>query len=128
MTNFWECIWYMKSDFIIFCLVGMKKTLLFMLEYKDISMSWIDKFFNVSIHAVEHDIDEYKKSKKGKTVEMMFLPVTLFNNIDKVSIEDQVLFILEDVLQSVFCKYKLAEVCREKCFLTSWKQSSKKIS
>ena len=43
MTNFCKCVWYMKSDFIISCLGSMKKTPLFMLEFKDINMSWIDK-------------------------------------------------------------------------------------
>ena len=49
MTNFCEFIWYMKSDFIISCLVGMKKPPLFMLEYKDTNMPWIDKFTDFSV-------------------------------------------------------------------------------
>ena len=37
-------------------------------------------------------INKYKKSKTGKTLEMVLLPVTLFNDDDEVSIEDQVRF------------------------------------
>ena len=83
MTNFRECIWYMKSDFIMSCLAGMEKTALFMMEYKDVDMAWIDQFMDFLIHAVEHGIDKYKNSKTGKTVEMVLFPVTLFNNDDK---------------------------------------------
>ncbi len=43
MINFRECVWYMKSDFLVSCLVGMEKTALFMMEYK-VDMSWIDQF------------------------------------------------------------------------------------
>jgi hypothetical protein len=32
MTYFCECIWYIKSDFLVSCLVGMEKTALFMME------------------------------------------------------------------------------------------------
>ena len=104
MTNFHECIWYMKSDFIISCLAGMEKSVLFMMEYKDVDMSWVDDFTDFLIRAVEHGIDKYKKIKTGKTLEMVLLPVTLFNNDDEVSIEDQVHFVLEDVLKRVFHK------------------------
>ena len=82
MTNFRECVWYMKSDFLVSCLVGMEKTALFMMEYKDVDMSWIDQFTDFSIRAVEHGIDKYKKSKTGKTLEMVLLPVTLFDDDD----------------------------------------------
>ena len=37
----------------------------------------------------------YKKSKTGKTLEMMLLPVTKFTDDDKDSIEDQVCLVLE---------------------------------
>ncbi len=57
MTNFRECIWYMKSDFLVSCLVGMEKTALFMMEYKDVDMLWIDQFADFSIHVVEHSIE-----------------------------------------------------------------------
>ena len=69
MTNFCECIWYMKSDFLISCLVGMEKTALIMMKYKNIDVSLIDKFVDFSICAVEHGIDKYKKSKTGKILE-----------------------------------------------------------
>jgi hypothetical protein len=111
----------MKSDFIVSCLAGMEKTPLFMIEYKDVDMSWIDEITDFSICAVEHGIDKYKKSKTGKTLEMLLLPVTLFNNDDEVSIEDQVHFIFEDVLKRVSCKYKLVESVEEQCCLISWK-------
>ena len=42
MTNFRECIWYMKSDFIVSWLAEMEKTPMFMIEYKDVDMSWIN--------------------------------------------------------------------------------------
>jgi hypothetical protein len=58
----------MKSDFLVSCLVGMEKTALFMMEYKDVDMSWIDQFTDFSIRAVEHGIDKYKKSKTGKLI------------------------------------------------------------
>ena len=54
MTNFCECILYMKSDFLVSCLVGMEKTALFIMEYKDMDMLWIDQFTDFFIHAVEH--------------------------------------------------------------------------
>jgi hypothetical protein len=117
MTNFRECVWYMKSDFLVSCLVGMEKTALFMMEYKDVDMSWIDQFTDFSIRAVEHGIDKYKKSKTGKTMEMVLLPVTLFNDDDEVSIEDQVRFIFEDVLRRVFRKYKVGGISRGKMLL-----------
>ncbi len=44
MTNLHECIWYMKSDFIVSCLKGLEKTVLFQEEYKDVDMSWIHSF------------------------------------------------------------------------------------
>ena len=114
MANFHECIWYMKSDFIVSCVLGMEKTPLFMMEYKDVDMSWIDEFMDFLICAVEHGIDKYKKSKTGKTSEMVLLPVTLLNDDDEVSIEDQVHFIFEDVLKRVFCKHKVGGISRGK--------------
>jgi len=49
MTNFCECGWYLKSDFIVSCLEGLKKTELFQREYKVVNMSWIDSFTDFSI-------------------------------------------------------------------------------
>lgn len=83
-----------------------------MLEYKGIDMSWIDKVLDFSICAVAHGIHKCKKIEMGKTVEMMFLSVTLFTDDDNVSIEDQVYFVFENLFQRVFCKYKLTEVSR----------------
>ena len=80
-------------------------------------MSWIDKFTDFSICAVEHGINKYKKSKTGKTLEMVLLLVTLFSDDDEVSIEDWVCFVFKDVLQRVFCKYKLGAVTRRKMLL-----------
>jgi hypothetical protein len=48
---------------------------------------------------------------------MVLLPVTLFNDDDEVSIEDQVRFIFEDVLRRVFCKYKVGGISRGKMLL-----------
>jgi hypothetical protein len=83
-----------------------------MMEYKDMDMSWIDQFTDFLIHAVKHGIDKYKKSKMGKTLKMVLLPVTLFNDDDEVCIEDQVHFIFEDVLRRVFHKYKVGGISR----------------
>jgi hypothetical protein len=83
-------------------LAGTEKTPLLTIEYKDVDMSWINKVTDFSIRIVEHGIDKYKKSKTGKTFEMMLLPVTLFKDDDEVTIEDQVHFIFEDVLKRVF--------------------------
>ena len=58
--------------------------------------------FQILIHIVEHGIDKYKKIKTSKTLEMMLLPVTLFKDDDEVTIEDQVHFIVEDVLKRFF--------------------------
>jgi len=113
----------MKSDFIILCLVGMEKTPLFMMEYQDVDMSWIDEFTDFSIHAVKHGIDKYKKNKTGKTPEMVLLPMTMLNDDDEVSIEDQVCFIFEDVLKRFFfASIKLVESVEERCCLISWRQ------
>ncbi len=120
MTNFHECSWYMKSGFIISCLARMKKTPLFMLEYKDISIYWIDKFKNFSICDVECGIEKFRKSKTGKILEMVLLPVTFSNDDDKACIEDQVCFVFEDVLQKGFCKYNLSEVSSGKMLLNFW--------
>ena len=117
MTNFRECIWYMKSDFIVSCLAGMEKTPLFMIEYRDVDMYWINEFTDFSIRIVKHDIGKYKKSKTSRTLEMMLLPVALFKDDDGVTIEDQVCFIFEDVLKRVFCKYKVGGISRGKMLL-----------
>ena len=101
----------------------MEKTVLFMMEYKDVDMSWIDEFTDFLICAVEHGIEKYRKSKTGKTLEMVLLPVTLLNDDDEVSIEDQVCFIFEDVLKRFFfASIKLVESVEERCCLISWKQ------
>ena len=50
-------------------------------------------------------------------LEKLLLPVTLFNDDDEVSIEDQVCFMFEDVLKRVFCKDKLSGVSRGKMLL-----------
>jgi len=102
----------MKSDFILSCLAGMEKTLLFMIEYKDVDMSWVNEFSDFLICVVIHGIEKYKKSKTGKTLEMMLLPMTLFKDDDEVTIEDQVCFISEDVLKRFFCKYKVGGISR----------------
>jgi hypothetical protein len=50
-------------------------------------------------------------------MEMVLLPVTLFNDDDEVSIEEQVRFIFEDVLRRVFRKYKVGGISRGKMLL-----------
>jgi hypothetical protein len=114
----------MKSDCLVSCLVGMEKTTLFMMEYNDMDMSWIDQFADFLIRVVEHGIDKYKKSKTGKTLEMVLLPVTLCNDDDKVNIKDQVHFIFEDVLRMVFCKYKVGRISRGKKLLDFFETKS----
>ena len=102
MTNLHECVWYMKSDFIVSCLKGLEKTVMFQQEYIDFDMSWIDSFTDFLIHAVEHGIDKYKKSQTGKPLEMIILPVTLYDNAVDVTIEEQVHFVFEGILRRVF--------------------------
>ena len=58
MTNLHECVWCMKSDFIVSGLKGLEKTVMFQKGYKDVDMSWIDSYTDFSIHAVEHGIDK----------------------------------------------------------------------
>ena len=128
MTNLCVCIWYMKSDFIVSCLKGLEKTVLFQQEYKDVDVSWIDSFIDFLMHTVEHGIIKYKKSRTGKTLEMILLPVTLYDNVLEVTIEDQVRFVFEDFLRRVFHKYRVGGISRGKCFSTFWKQSNKIIS
>ena len=41
----------------------------------------------------------------------------MINDDDKVSINDQVCFVFEDVLKRVFCKYKLSGVSKGKMLL-----------
>ncbi len=65
--------------------------------------------FQIFIHAVEHGIEKYKMSKMGKTVEMMLLPVTLFCDHDKISIQYHFHFMFEEALQRVFARTNLLE-------------------
>ena len=58
-------------------------------------MSWTDRFVDFPICAVEHGIDKYKKSKTGKTLEIILLPVTLYYDDTEVTVEDQVHFVLK---------------------------------
>ena len=76
MTKLCEYIWYMKSDCISTCLKGLVKTVLFQEEYNDAAMSWINIFIDISICATEPGIDNYKKSRTRKTLDMILLPVT----------------------------------------------------
>ena len=115
----------MKSDLIVSCLKGLEKTVLFQQDDKDVDMSSIDSFTGFSIHAVEHGIEKYKKRRTGKTLEMILLPVTLYDYVSEVMIEDQVRFVFEDILIRIFCKYKVGGISRGKCFSTFWKQSNK---
>ena len=55
-------------------------------------------FTDFSIHAVDHGIDKYKKSRTGKTLGMVLLPVTLYDDVLEVTIKDQVRFVFKDVL------------------------------
>ena len=93
MTNLHECVWYMKSDFIVSCLKRLEKTVLFQEEYNDVNISWIGSFTDFLIRAVEHGIDKYKRGRAGKILEMILLPVTLFDDDSEVMIEDQVCFV-----------------------------------
>lgn len=95
----------------------MEKTALFQEEYKDVDMSWIDSFTDFSICTVEHRIDKYEKSRTGKTFEMILLPVTLYDYVLEVTIEDQVHFVFKDILRWVFCKYKGGGISRVKMLL-----------
>ena len=110
ITNLRECVWYMKSDFIVSCLKGLQKTVLFQQEYKDVVISWIDSFTEFWFRAVEHRIDKYKKSRTGKMLEMILLPVTLYDDDSEVTIEDQVCFVFEDVLRRVLASTKLVDL------------------
>ena len=64
-------------------------------------MSWITHFTVFSMLAVEHGADTYKKTRHMKTLEMVLLPVTIFDD-SEVNIEDQVQFVFKDVLRRVF--------------------------
>ena len=97
-----------------------------MMEYNDVDISWSDQFTDFFIRAVEHGIDKYKKSKTWKTLEMVLLPVTLFDDDDEVSVEDQVRFIFEDVLRRVFGKYKVGGISRGKMLLDFLERKSLK--
>ena len=116
MINFRDCIWYMHSDFLVSCLESMEKTELFEKEYGDVDMSWIDQFTDFSVRAVEHGADAYKKTKNQKTLEMVLLPVIIYKE-SEVTIEDQILFVFEDVLRRFFRKYKVERVSRGKMLL-----------
>jgi hypothetical protein len=117
MMNLRECGWYMKSDFIVLCEKGLEKNKMFQQEYKDVDMSWIDCLTDFCIHAVKHGIDKYRRSKTGKTFEMVLLPVTLYHNVSEVTIKDQVCFVFGDVLQRIFCKYKVGGISRGRVLL-----------
>ena len=88
VTNLRECIWYMKADFTVLCLKRLEKTVLFQQEYNHVNMSWIESFTDFLIHAVERGIDKYKKSRTGKMIEMILLPVTLYDDVSEGKIED----------------------------------------
>ncbi len=75
MTNFCECVWYMKSDFLVSCLIGMEKTALFMMEYKDVDMTWIDQFTDFSICVVEHCYTSQNQPKHPS-----YSPLALFGS------------------------------------------------
>ncbi len=109
-------IWYMHSDFLVSCLESIKKTEFFQKEYADVDMSWIDQFTDFSIRAVEHGADAYKKTKNKKTLEMVLLPLTIYND-SGVNIEDQVHFVFDDVLKRLFRKYKVGGISRGKMLL-----------
>jgi hypothetical protein len=79
-------------------------------------MSWIDQFTDFSVRAVEHGADAYKKTKNQKTLEMVLLPVIIYKE-SEVTIEDQILFVFEDVLRRFFRKYKVERVSRGKMLL-----------
>lgn len=51
-----ECVWYIKSDFIVLCLTGLKETNLFQMKYKDVNMS--NSFTDFSVHANKHGSDK----------------------------------------------------------------------
>jgi hypothetical protein len=55
--------------------------------------------------------------RTGKMLEMVLLPVALFNDDDEVSIKDQICFIFEDVLRRVFRKYKVGGISSGKMLL-----------
>ena len=73
----------------------------FQQEYKDVNMSWITHFTDFSILTVKHGADTYKKTRHMKMLEMVLLPVTMFDD-SEVNIEDQVRFVFKDVLRRVF--------------------------
>jgi hypothetical protein len=51
------------------------------------------------ICAVEHGIEKIKRrAELEKTLEMILLPVTLYDDVSEVTIKDQVCFVFEDVL------------------------------
>jgi len=117
MMNLRECVWYLKSEFIMSCLKGLKKPVLFQQEYEDVDMSWIDSFTDFSIHAVEYGIDKYGKSRTGKSLEMILLSVTLDDDVSKVTNEDHVRFLFKEVMRRVFHKYKKGGISRGKMLL-----------
>ena len=73
-------------------------------------MSWIISFTDFSIHAVEHGIDKCEKSRTGKTLEMILLPVTLDDDVSEVTNKDQVRFVFKEVMRRVFHKYKSGQI------------------
>jgi hypothetical protein len=93
----------------------MEKTAFFQQEYKDVDMSWITHFTDFSIRAVEHGADTYKKTRNKNTLEMVLIPITMFDD-SEVNIEDQVRFVFEDVLGEFFENMQLVASAGEKCF------------
>ena len=66
MTNLHECVWYMKSDFIVSCLKGLEKTVSFQEEYNDVNMSWIDSFTDFLIVMLNIGLTNIKGAELGK--------------------------------------------------------------
>jgi hypothetical protein len=50
------------------------------------------------IHAAEHGMYKYEKSRTGKTLEMILLPVTLNDDVSEVTNVDQVCFVFKEVI------------------------------
>ena len=83
-----EC--YLKSDFVLSCLVGLKKSTLLKSLNSDMDMSWIESFTDVSIQADENGVDKMKRTHTNKTVHMMLLSLSLNKYNDDVNIVDKV--------------------------------------
>ena len=50
-------MWYLKSSFLVSFLEGLDKAMLFLMQYLDIDVTWIDNLSDFSIHAKEHSVD-----------------------------------------------------------------------